>query len=529
MERNRSTPRVTAIVRACHSALVVRTKICRRWYLRALVALIAAIGVVGSLPVSAEEILPVPDGELLKAADVVGSVGYLMEVYGIPQAEAMRRLELQRIAPQMHDWFARMLVDEYAGMWIDQANGGVLKILSTRPERVAALLQGLPDHDSMQAVKARWSFKQLQETEQRLEKKINTNKNPKIRVVELAIDVPNNIVGVFQRAGAEDAGRGIAGKELAAAHDKVLKPDTKIAAAVAAEGGRAAVKQLVAGGHRDSPVAAGCDPRTCAPPMRGGMRLNVFRNQAAPVGENLNAWWGQCTNGFNMYDTSRGWNYIMTAGHCMTGSYKVGQTYTYSASFHPVAYEVYNFENGPTGDSSTYPYDYSIQPYLDYNYWSGSYAKNQVDSWCWGSSSTWQGCVDGTFSIRGYYTYAQIGLGWVVCGTGAGDNSSDSGYASGYSSHPGTYCGEVKSKNGGIVTNICTRKGDSGGPLFSEIDGQAYGILSGGTEASGPCPTNPAGTERSWYSPIDKILSHVRSQTLYYEGRDYGFRLRTSP
>ncbi len=46
---------------------------------------------------------------------------------------------------------------------------------------------------------------------------------------------------------------------------------------------------------------------------------------------------------------------------------------------------------------------------------------------------------------------------------------------------PGTRCGEVTSTNGGFVTNICSRKGDSGGPLFSEATGYAYGILNDGT------------------------------------------------
>jgi streptogrisin C len=229
-----------------------------------------------------------------------------------------------------------------------------------------------------------------------------------------------------------------------------------------------------------------------------------------------------------MYDSSRGWNYIMTAGHCATGGPLAGITYSYSADYHPVSYEVFNFENGGSG-YSTYPYDYSIQPYSDYDYWSGPYAKNRVVSYCWWSPSTWQGCVDGTFEITGYYPYQNIGIGWVVCGTGSGDNSPDSGYQRGYSWHPGTYCGEVRYKDGGIGTNICTREGDSGGPLFSEIDGRAYGILSGGTPGSGPCPFDPPGTESSWYSPIDKILLQVKTQTMYYENKDYGFQLRTWP
>ena len=178
-----------------------------------------------------------------------------------------------------------------------------------------------------------------------------------------------------------------------------------------------------------------------------------------------------------------------------------------------------------------HPVDYAIQPYAGgvYDYWSGPYAKNRVVSWCYWSVSTWQGCVDGTFAITGYYTYSQIGLGWVVCGTGTGDGGP-SGYVSSQQNLPGTKCGEVKEKDGGVKTNICTRPGDSGSPLFSEIDGMAYGILSNGTVGTGACPSgSSAGNERSWYSPIDKIMNHVRNQTMSLEGKDYRFALRTWP
>jgi hypothetical protein len=80
----------------------------------------------------------------------------------------------------------------------DQANGGVLKIASTRPERVAAVLRRLPDRASMQVVEAKWSFEQLRDTEQRLESRLNAD--PTLRTAELAIDVRSNRVGVFQRA-----------------------------------------------------------------------------------------------------------------------------------------------------------------------------------------------------------------------------------------------------------------------------------------------------------------------------------------
>ena len=94
--------------------------------------------------------------------------------------------------------------------------------------------------------------------------------------------------------------------------------------------------------------------------MRGGMRLDVLRNQAAPVGggsDYKSAWWGQCTNGFNVYDYKQSLELrVVTFGHCTVGDYKIGQTNTYRLDLDATAvgYEVYNFENGgQTG--STYP------------------------------------------------------------------------------------------------------------------------------------------------------------------------------
>jgi streptogrisin C len=268
------------------------------------------------------------------------------------------------------------------------------------------------------------------------------------------------------------------------------------------------------------------------------MRLNILRSQAAPTDGSTgynNAWWGECTNGFNVRDTRRGWSYVLTAGHCTVGAYKAGVNYSYSSAetgTNNVGYEVYNFENGPVGGGSTYPQDYAIQPYRDGNtagYWlGGGVRQNLVNSYCYKGSSTWQGCQEGAFAIRGVYSYDQIGIGWVTCGTGSGDSSSYSGYSANVGYSPGTRCGEVTRKNSGIVTNICTRPGDSGGPLFSEIDGRAYGILHGGYEGHGGCPTNPPGTEWSDYSPISVVMRHVNDQTVYLEGISYGFYVVTN-
>jgi hypothetical protein len=249
-----------------------------------MACVLAGANVGGLVRADADEALPVPFGEPVNASEANGSVAYLMAVYDLDKNEAVRRLELQRISPQLQEWFRGGYPDEYAGMWIDQVGGGVLKIAFTRPERVAAAVRKLPDRLHVQAVKARWSMRQLEDTAQRLDTKLNADRNPWIRDVEVAVDVPSNAVHVFQRYGATAAGRDVRGRSLAAAQDRIQKADARVSGAVAGESGRAAVKQLVIGEPMDSPVASGCDPRSCLPTMR------VIQRRRRSVGRLLLRW-----------------------------------------------------------------------------------------------------------------------------------------------------------------------------------------------------------------------------------------------
>ncbi|GID30451.1 hypothetical protein [Paractinoplanes brasiliensis] len=511
----------------------------------------ATVLAAGSLtvagPAAADVSLDLPRQAAPVAQENRGSIAYLTARYKISEDEALRRLALQKLAPALDAELAKKFPKTFAGSYLDQAGGGRLVVNSTDPAGMTAALAAAGDSAHVVAAKVKWSLAELTATEARLRRTVGDPHETTARKAEFAIDVPGNTVAVYQRAGmtAPSSAR-LSAAAADAAQARPAVADATLTAAVVAEAGRAEVRQLVAGAEKtgpvtmDAPVGPGCDTRQCGPPMRGGMRLNVRRSQAAPTGSStgyLNPWYGQCTNGFNVSD-NRGWNYIMTAGHCMVGSYKVGINRTYSAgTYTPVSYEVHNYENGCNGSDCgpTYPYDYSIQPYQVndgynwYDYWSGPYAKNQVVSWCWWTSSTWQGCVDGTFAIRGFYTYNSIAVGWVVCGTGSGDAGSDSGYTRNVNYVPGTRCGEVTGKDGGIRTNICTRPGDSGGPLFSEIDGMAYGILSTGHAGTGACPASPAGTEWSSYTPVSNIHSHVTTQLANTGEPALGFRIRTTP
>jgi streptogrisin C len=89
---------------------------------------------------------------------------------------------------------------------------------------------------------------------------------------------------------------------------------------------------------------------------------------------------------------------------------------------------------------------------------------------------------------------------------------------------PWRRCLSLRHPEGGqpLVQVTHLRDGDSGGPLFSEIDSKAYGILTDGSTVSGACPSNPPGTEYSRYTPISNVFSMAHQQTGYY------FNVRTS-
>lgn len=464
-----------------------------------------------------------------------GSVVYLMSTYGVSEAEALRRLNLQLLEPILDEALADEFSDDFAGSALDQANGGVIVVHSTNVERTRQALHDVRDAEHVRVVPAARYLKELSALGTEIDRQPN-NTGAKNRVAETVVDVDENVMAVYQRAGAAEAGLGVDGRAVGQRVNAASQhPDLRVAAAVAVTGGVAVHRQLVTGSDLvkvlpNVPAAApinttSCMPKLCTIPMRGGMRLDFNRNTAAPVypnGNALNASWDQCTNGFNMLD-NRGWSNILTAGHCAVGPNKTGDTRTYSSyetGRIPVGYELPDFENAFVSGESAYPNDFAVQPYVSSaqsNYWLPPGKRNWVDSYCFSFEGT-RTCTEGTFGITGLYQYSQIRTGWVVCGTGSADASSSGGYHANIGYSAGTRCGEVAELNSGARTNLCMRQGDSGGPLFSELDNKAYGILSNGSIKSGTCPSVPAGTEYSQCTPLTNVIVLGYTQTGYTFG-----------
>jgi streptogrisin C len=129
-------------------------------------------------------------------------------------------------------------------------------------------------------------------------------------------------------------------------------------------------------------------------------------------------------------------------------------------------------------------------------------------------------------AITGKRTYGELQSGWIVraTGTGSGDvYTDDVGYVA------GTHCGSIVTTQmdtyqsaepwgWGIKVDICSRDGDSGGPLFNQVDHMAYGILSGGPPRDdGRNPFGPCDLSQPWeysvYTSIDEDLKQATSQT----------------
>jgi len=253
-----------------------------------------------------------------------------------------------------------------------------------------------------------------------------------------------------------------------------------------------------------------CHPLYCPywrGPMAGGMRLDIMRDDASV---------GGCTVGFNMRSGGgayNGWAWAITAGHCVAGK-------TNNINTQHDGWDVFH-QHGLV-ERNAYPYDYAVINYLDGNVsgqWLEQYgsSRNRILKYCRnggldsdGSTPCGTQAIEVDEFITGYHDLGEIKNQWIVCATGSGastanyPDSYDSGAGAGYL--VGTRCGRVVSVDVGINTDICARAGDSGGPLFSELDHTAYGILEGSQQhRTGPCQQG----ELNNYSPISTILSDI--------------------
>src|SRR5262249_45389793 len=106
---------------------------------------------------------------------------------------------------------------------------------------------------------------------------------------------------------------------------------------------------------------------------------------------------------------------------------------------------------------------------------------------------------DLTYPIRDIKNYDDMSVGDVVCMAGASPMK--------FAVKPGVRCGEITEKpDGGIRTNICAKRGDSGSPLFDQPTNKAYGIENS-VESSDTGPCLPAAEQQTNYTPLSTALA----------------------
>ncbi|HEX6341947.1 trypsin-like serine protease [Umezawaea sp.] len=428
------------------------------------------------------------------AADSVrGSIAYLVDRYGVSQAEALRRLDLQRVSSHLDKLFKTAFPDNYAGMRIDQDGGGVLRVSFKDPSAATGALADVADRAHVTTERVEHSLADLTAARDRVAQEVDAGP---LSAYLPAISQAENRVVLWEREWvAQDTTRldspARAGASAAAEADAARR-------AVAADPGVVVARTLV----EPKPLAAQVvDPDQCHPlscldqgPMRGGIRLNLKRD---------NGTWGGCTVGYNVRSSGGGFAgkpWVLTAGHCMAT--KTNNTPTQHHGVDVVA------QHGI--EKNSYPYDYAAVPYVDdatAQEWLEGHSERNLVLKCEGVG----GCdTPSTQQITTVHPLADIIPGWVVCAAGSGSSAADhpaevdSGAGAGY--QPGTHCGQVLSTDVGINTDVCARAGDSGGPLFTEVDRAGLGILEGSQqERSGPC----APGELNNYSPLDTILTDL--------------------
>lgn len=405
-------------------------------------------------PAAIADTIRLSSREALDPDAVRESVAYLVRQYGVSQGEALRRLELQRISPQLAEQLARAFPDTYGGMWLDQAGGGVLYIRATSPDQLAPALQSVPDRAHVRVVGAGRSLRELRAEADRI-------------VADYGglatVDEVNNVVVInvaTANAAREVMSRTRPGRSAAASTETAAQFGQRLRSGLADRVAAGIVKIDYEAPHMEE---VACTIRGCDPPMRGGARLYIYDNLSSTTITQ------ECTNGFNVGSES-GAQWTVTAGHCLD---QVNENYTKHNGRWVGAYNSTTF----TGGAGSYPFDGAITPYVSDNdafYWTSVVPQNRV----W----TWDDPFPEFFAISGMYHYDQIAVGWVACAIG--------------STTAETRCGQVVERNGGIVMNICSQGGDSGGPLYSQVDGRAYGIT---TAINANC-------SRSYYSPLSNLF-----------------------
>ncbi|MFD5828470.1 trypsin-like serine protease [Lentzea sp. NPDC060358] len=449
-----------------------------------LVASLLVLAAATAGPASAE-----PSSARTDPGSVRESVAYLVRTYGVDQQEALRRLELQRDAGELDRWLRRVAPDLYGGMWIDQKAGGTLVVTFTDPSAARQHIAGRPGAAAAQVRTVKYSLAALSSASERIGEQVGAGPES---VYLPAVSTTENRVVVWERAWLKK-NKTTASTEAA--------PESRVFDADSAKVTTRVLQKPTP--YAADPVDKGyCHPLFCTDhgPMRGGLRLDMTRDNGTV---------GGCTSGFNLRTTGGAFPnvpWVLTAGHCMA-------TKTNNV---PTQHNTQPVLNQHGIEKNAYPYDYAAVQYVDAptagKWLESQSARNLVLRQC-GESACDPASPSANQEITKVTPLTEVIPGSVVCASGSGSNAVtypeavDSGAGEGYL--VGTKCGQVLSTDVGINTDVCARAGDSGGPLFSQVDKAALGILEGSQQSrSGPCQPG----ELNNYAPLSTVLEDLSAR-----------------
>lgn len=256
---------------------------------------------------SAADHAPVPDpAQPLVLSDVQESVDYLKETYGVSTANALRRLELQRMSPVLAERLQRQFPDSYAGIWLDQDHGGVLVVAGTDAAAISTALAGQPHRAHIKVREVRYSLRQVDAAAHRIAARLHVQSggpvdvgvNPSTNGVDIltrgtpSAALSARIEGATageaiastlrpQRIVRTESKLGIIGSGSATAPAALSSVTARLAAATRTAAAPRLVAQAAAAGPATALVSYGdswCAPLACDPPLRGGVRLDIQRD-----------------------------------------------------------------------------------------------------------------------------------------------------------------------------------------------------------------------------------------------------------
>jgi streptogrisin C len=390
------------------------------------------------------------------------SVAYLVGTYHVSTADALRRVRLDAESAALGRRLAAALPDEYAGMWLDQRHGGVLVVAATRLDRARSVVRRLPQRGEIRLRTATYSLRDLARIRDTAQARTGAGGYAQINPVRDRVEVWT------AHPARTLAALGSATRAVAV---QALPPSTPTA----------------------------CRPAACDPPIRAGITIQM----ADADGRGLQF----CSSAFNIQDDT-GALYTSTAGHCFTQL--PGAATITSASTDQIIADRYG-PNAATEYTVTPRLDYAIVPIRYPTVWLPAGKPRNIDYFKCGDPSPsmcFTSLNKHRYRIWDIQNYGAMTIGNLVCMSGA---SADLRFVK-----PGTRCGEITGlPAGGIETNICAKRGDSGSPLFNQVTHTAFGIESSATNVDSPC--GPAADQHTFYTALSSALASAHQIT----GRTY--------